>query len=104
MVPIRNVGEFKLDGERITLLIPKFRKEWMRKWLVPPNRSKYIRIHLDEMGSKVWHLIDGERNTDEICNLIKNHLSLQDDPDNPIEFRVTGFLNHLYKNRFILFK
>jgi hypothetical protein len=104
MIPVRNIGEFTQDGEKITLLIPKFRSEWMLKWFIPVKRSKHIRIHLDETGSKVWSLIDGTRNTDEICVLLKDSISGQDKPDNPVEFRVTEFLRQLYKNRFILFR
>jgi hypothetical protein len=104
MIPVRNVGEFNRDGEKITLLVPKFKSPWMRKWLIPQNRSKHFRIHLDEMGSKVWNFIDGERNTNEICLLLNDSLSENVDPDNSIELRVTRFLSQLYKNRFIVFK
>jgi hypothetical protein len=104
MIPVRNVTEFMQESEKIILLIPKFRSEWMRKWLIPVKRSKYFRIHLDEMGSKVWLLIDGERNTDEICNLLNDAISGQHDPKNPLEYRVTNYLNQLFRNRFILFK
>jgi hypothetical protein len=104
MIPVRNIGEFTREDEKITLLVPKFKTEWICKWLIPQNRSKHFRIHLDEMGSKVWNLIDGERNTNEICLLLKDSLSGKVYPDNPIELRVTKFLSQLYKNRFIVFK
>ena len=71
MIPVRNVKEFTREGEKITLFIPKFKSEWMRKWFIPANRSKHFSIHLDEMGSKVWNLIDGETNTGEICNQVQ---------------------------------
>jgi hypothetical protein len=103
MIPVRNIGEFTQDGEKVILLIPRFKSEWMRKWIIPRNRSKHIRIHLDEMGTRVWKLIDGERNTNEICNILNASLP-EPAPDNPIELRVTGFLRQLYKNRFIVFK
>jgi hypothetical protein len=104
MIPVRKIGDFTRDGEKITLLLPKFKSEWMRRWFIPPNRSKHIRIHLDETGSKVWELIDGERNTGEICDLLSASLPGQAAPDNPVEMRVTGFLRELFKNRFIVFK
>jgi hypothetical protein len=63
MVPVRNIIEFTRDGDEITLLLPKFRKAWMRKWLIPRRRSAHIKIHLDKTGSKVWELIDGTRST-----------------------------------------
>ncbi len=104
MIPVRNITEFNREGDKITLTIPKFKSEWMRKWLIPANRSKYFRIHLDETGSKVWLLIDGIRNTDEICNLLSNSGSDPINADNSADLRVTEFLRQLYKNRFIVFK
>jgi hypothetical protein len=104
MVPIRNVEHFTHEGNRITLLIPKFKKEWMRRWFIPPKRSPHIRIHLDETGSKVWELIDGQRNTCEICSRISHSLPENNRTDNSVELRVTEFLRQLYKNRFIVFR
>jgi len=104
MIPVRNITEFTREGDKITLMIPKFKSEWMRKWLIPANRSKYFRIHLDETGSKVWLLIDGKKNTDEICNHLGNSGSDHIHEDDSVALRVTEFLRQLYKNRFIVFK
>ena len=104
MIPVRNIGEFTQDGEKITLIIPKFKSEWMRKWLIPPKRSKYFRVHLDEMGSKVWLMIDGRRDTGEICNLLRDSPPEQLQHNSSTELRVTEFLRQLYRNRFILFR
>ena len=104
MIPVRNVREFNREGEKITLFIPKFKSERMRKWFIPANRSKYFNIHLDEMGSKVWNLIDGVTNTGEICNQFSQFLPEEDNSDSHAELRVTEFLRQLYKNRFIVFK
>jgi hypothetical protein len=106
MIPVRNVGEYDQEGDKITLFIPKFKSEWMRRWFIPANRSKYFSIHLDELGSKVWNLIDGEKNTEEICDQFSQSLSMpEEDNSNPsLELRVTEFLRQLYKNRFIIFK
>ena len=104
MIPVRNVREFTRDGEKITLFIPKFKSERFSNWFIPANRSKHFSIHLDEMGSKVWNLIDGERNTGEICNQFSRYLPEEDSPGRPAELRVTEFLRQLYKNRFIVFK
>ncbi len=104
MVPVRNVKEFAREGEKITLFVPKFKNQWMRKWLIPRNRSQHFRIHLDDMGSKVWDLINGERNTQEICDLLGSSMTERSDQDNPVEIRVTRFLGELFQNRFIRFR
>ncbi|MBN1145441.1 MAG: PqqD family protein [Bacteroidales bacterium] len=105
MVPVRNVKEFteETDG-KITLLIPKFKSTWMTRWLIPPRRSKHFRIHLDETGSSVWRLIDGKRNAGEICELVFQNKAETGQPVDEPELRLTKFLSHLYKSRFIVFK
>jgi hypothetical protein len=103
MVPLRNVEKFAEEDGKITLFIPKFKAEWMRKWFVPARKSPYFRIHLDEMGSKVWRLVDNKKTTGEICILLKGEDCEEISPEKQIELRVTTFLNQLYKNRFIMF-
>jgi hypothetical protein len=103
MIPVRNVREFTREGEKITLIIPKFKSARFSNWFIPANRSKHFSIHLDEMGSKVWDLIDGESNTGEICNRFCRFLPAEDNIASE-ELRVTEFLRQLYKNRFIVFK
>jgi hypothetical protein len=104
MIPVRNVRDFTREGEKITLLIPKFKSKRFSNWFIPANRSKFFSIHLDEMGSKVWNLIDGETNTGDICNRLHQSGSGTGNPDTPDELRVTEFLRQLFKNRFIIFK
>jgi len=103
MVPVRNVSEFTREGDRITLHVPKFRSPGLRRLLIPPRRSAYFRIHLDETGSMVWELIDGIRDTSEICNRINEQMPEGKSKEN-LEQRVTEYLRQLYKHRFILFK
>lgn len=100
MIPVRNITGFVREGERITLLVPKFRSALLRKWLIPSRRSASFRIHLDEIGSAVWDLIDGERNAGQICNTLSDRGLLKEEP----EERVTRYLSQLYRNRFILFR
>ncbi len=100
LIPVRTVEEFSKEEEKVTLLIPKFKSEWARKWLIPPGRSKYFRIHLDAMGSNVWELIDGKRNTGEICTIMSAGIP----DDEQLSLRVTKFMTALYKSRFVKFK
>jgi hypothetical protein len=100
MIPVRNVTGMVRDGVCITLLLPKFKSALLRKWLIPARRSPHFRIRLDENGSAVWDLINGERNAGEICDILRSRGNAEDG----LEERVTGFLSQLYRNRFILFK
>lgn len=102
MIPVRNVQEFNDQDGKITLHIPKFKNAWMRKYFIPERRSRHFRIHLDVLGSHVWRLIDGQRDTQEICEQLSQIGDL--DQGSPVELRVTKFLSQLYKNRFIVFR
>jgi hypothetical protein len=103
MIPVRNIGEFTREGDKITLHIPKFKSRWMLKWLIPRRRSTHFRIHLDETGSRVWELIDGSIDTREICRRMEDIVPAESSKVN-LELRITEFLRQLYKNRFILFR
>jgi hypothetical protein len=102
-IPVRNVAEFSTEGGKVTLLVPKFKSAFMRKWLIPNRRSQVFRIHLDETGSKVWLLIDGVSPVGEICNRMQESTESSASGDNTLEIRVTKFLSQLYRNRFIEF-
>jgi hypothetical protein len=102
LIPIHKITEFTETEGRITLLLPKFKRKWMIKWLIPTKRSKHFRIHLDDMGSGVWKLIDGSRNTSVICQLLSD--ANTNESHEHLELRVTKFLGELYKNKFISFR
>lgn len=104
MVPIRKVEEYIEEEGKITLLIPKFKKEWMRRWFIPARRSKHFRIHLDELGSEVWQYIDGKTDVHGLCQHVSDYLERNQKQEAHLEERVTTFLNQLYKNRFIVFQ
>ncbi|HEX2935882.1 MAG TPA: PqqD family protein [Bacteroidales bacterium] len=104
MVPIHKVEEYVEEEGKITLLIPKFRKEWMRRWFIPARRSKHFRIHLDELGTEVWRHIDGKTDVHSICQRVSEYLQRSQKQEAHLEERVTVFLNQLYKNRFIVFQ
>jgi len=102
MIPVRNVSEFTLENGKITLLLPKFKNVWLRKWLVPPGKSTHIRLHLDDTGSRIWDLIDGTRNASEICDSLVTFLMNNNQKTDDLEYRVVKFLTDMYKKRIIL--
>jgi hypothetical protein len=103
MIPVRNIGEFTCEGDRITLHVPKFKSSWMLKWLIPGRKSTHFRIRLDKTGSLVWGLVDGKKDTREICLRMVELITDEAVKEN-LDLRVMEFLRQLYKNRFILFK
>jgi hypothetical protein len=67
---------------------------------IPRGRSPYIRANLDEIGSKVWLLIDGKRKVGDIAIILKEELK---EKVEPVYDRLYLFMNQLYQNGFIYF-
>lgn len=44
------------------------------------NRPRVTQVHLDEMGSFIWPLIDGERSVSDIALLVKERFGDQAEP------------------------
>mgnify|MGYP006309475505 CR=1 FL=1 len=94
--------QFAEDGN-ICLIVPKFRKQWMRDFFIPPRRKNYVTIYLDELGSATWREIDGTKNVQQICDRLKETLGESIKPWNEVEIRVAKFLSQLYEQRYITF-
>ena len=91
--------EHELNNEGlIDVLVPRFKIKFLQK-LIPQNISPYIKANLDDMGSKVWELIDGTHTARDIADVMKEKLSDVEQ----IHQRVGLFLQKLYKNNFITF-
>jgi hypothetical protein len=103
LVPIRKITECNEVDEKITLLVPKFKNAIFRNWFIPKSKSIHYKIHLDDLGSHVWLLINDTRTVQEICDLLQEYLVSKNKPSTQVEERVTKFLSDLNKNGFIGF-
>ena len=101
--PVRIIQDSTEINGKVTLLIPKFKNERLRQFLIPSRKSPFIKVHLDEMGSEVWKLIDNTNTVENICHTLRSKLMEKAQPTIQIEERVTTYLTELYKNRFIKF-
>ncbi len=88
------------ENGKVSVLIPRFTSLFFGKYFLPLLKNKYIPLKLDELGSETWLLIDGKKNVQTICDILVEKYG---DKMNPAEERVTSFLTHLYKNKFIKF-
>ena len=104
MIPSHNVKEFTEAEGKITLCIPKFKKEWMKKYLIPKHKSPHIRIYLDNVGSHVWRLINGQQTVEEICLKVSDILQSEGKSIDHAEERITLFMTDLYKRKYIVFE
>lgn len=94
------INEFEVENSIVTILIKKFKSKIMQAFL-PRNRTNYIKIHLDELGSVVWLNIDGKKNVGEIIETISLNMG---DKLPQTEQRVTTFLTQLFQQKFIGFR
>ena len=88
------------DNQKVTLLIENkgvFNKI-AQKFFKKPKISQ---IHLDENGSFVWLLIDGNKDITEIGKLVDEHFG---EKSHPLYERLAKFLGILESYNFIKFK
>ncbi len=99
-VPIRCIERFTEENGVITLEIENkgVFNRIAQKLLKKPKISY---IHLDEMGSFVWPLIDGERNITDIGVFVKEHFG---EKAEPLYERLSKYFKVLASYGFIKFK
>ena len=85
------------DGGAV-LLVPRFRRGPLARWLQPKLRNKHIRVKLDEIGSFAWHRFDGKTRFEEIVAAMQSHFGQKVDP---AADRLQKFCAILYKDKFI---
>ena len=88
------------EGECAVLSFPRFKYDWMRRFLLPKSMSADIHVKLEEHGTAVWALIDGQRTVQEIITLLAEHF--QNESDYPS--RVTTYITQLQKDGFVQLK
>ncbi len=88
------------EGDSITLGIPRFKREWMRRYLLPKSMSPYIHVSLEENGTVVWNLIDGRRTVRDIIEELAGYFEGQEG----YEARVATYIVQLRKDRFIKYQ
>ncbi len=100
LVPKRLIEHNEGKNEIVTLLIPKFKNEFLVKYLLPRFKNPFFKIKLDEIGSAVWLLCDGERNVGEIADILKQKFKEKVDP---CIDRLQLFLTHFEGSNYISF-
>ena len=102
--PVKLIDSETRDENTLNLLLPRFRNKTALKLFRPHWKPEFIRIKLDEFGSAVWAMIDGERSASDICMQLKETFPEKLNPIEETEERVSKFLFILYQQRFISFR
>lgn len=99
-IPVKNIEWEKDEKDHIFLLKEKSKTKLMKKLIGLFGKSQFFRIHLDELGTATWLLIDGKRSIYVISNALKEQFAEKIDP---AEQRVAAFMVMLKKSDFINF-
>ena len=100
LTPIKLHTEEIDEKDLVTVIVPKFRNEIAKKFIVPKLKSADFKIKLDKFGSAVWVNMDGNKKVYEIINSITKKFG---DEIKQAEERVTKFIFQLYEQKLISF-
>ena len=97
-VPVRS-GQVTTEWEDgcVVLVFPRFRRKHIWHRLLPKSLSPLLHVRLEEHGTAVWNLIDGQRTVREIVELLDSHF--QGETNYPS--RVAAYMAQLQKDGFI---
>ncbi|RKZ07812.1 PqqD family protein [bacterium] len=101
LVP-RRIARFEVDEEThlVTIIAPKFKNKWMKKIFEPRLKTSFLKIKLDEIGSSVWMLCDGEKNIKEIGEILRERFH---EKIEPCYERLNLFFKQLEEVKFVQF-
>eukprot|EP01107_Rhizomastix_libera_P004345 TRINITY_DN17388_c0_g1_i1.p2 TRINITY_DN17388_c0_g1~~TRINITY_DN17388_c0_g1_i1.p2 ORF type:complete len:121 (-),score=1.42 TRINITY_DN17388_c0_g1_i1:1458-1820(-) len=100
LTPIRNYEHTVKEDGLIDVLVPKFKREFFNRF-IPKSKSPFIKANLDELGSAVWELMNGETKILDIVKILDERFG---EKIAPVNDRVGMFINNLHRNGFIRFK
>ena len=100
VVPFRSTHiTTEREGDCVVVAFPRFKYEWMKRFMLPKGMSPDIRVRIEEDGTAVWELINGERNVRAIIKELAEHF----DNEENYESRVTTYIAQLQKDGLIIY-
>ncbi len=100
LTPVKLYSE-KIDEEKlVTIIVPKFRNEFAKKFISPKLKSTDFKLKLEKFGSEVWNNMNGRKNVQEIIDAVK---SMFGEEFEQADERVTKFIFQLYDQKLISF-
>lgn len=86
------------EGKLVVLLVPRFRRGPLKRWLQPRLKRPHMRVTLDEIGTAVWENCDGKKTVREISDILKERFG---EKIEPLEPRMKVFFTQLFKSQFV---
>ncbi|MFQ5741554.1 MAG: PqqD family protein [Acidobacteriota bacterium] len=97
----RRVLEWNEDPDgRAVLLRPKFGKGRLAQWIASFFKSPYYQIHLDDVGTLIWKLCDGDTPLSRVVERMRKEFG---DRIEPAELRLHQFISQMTRSRLIQF-
>lgn len=97
--PFRRLS-WKEDCGRVVLLRPKLGEGRLGRRIASYFKNPYYRIRLDDIGTLVWKLCDGQTRLSHIAKRMRCDFGNQAEP---VEERLHEFIQRMYKARVIKF-
>lgn len=98
--PLRKIEQWEVNDEKVKLFFHHNKPvERFMRWLI--KKSKVSDIELDEMGSMVWQLCDGNKTVYDIAKAMMERFN--DTEQNSID-RLIMFLRYLSRRGWITFE
>jgi hypothetical protein len=101
LIPHKNIQAEKSEGGSYILLKPKYKHPWFVKNILPRLQNPYFKVKLDDIGSFIWELCDGQNSVEQIAREMKTKFG---DKVEPLYERLGTYFQNLEKNKFIIFK
>ncbi len=101
LIPIRCVDWKKNKEGLVILLKPKFKSTFSKKYIISHLKRPFYKVRLDAVGSFVWENLNDTNTVQEIAKLMQDKFG---EKLKPLYDRLSIFLQHLEKNKFIKYK
>ena len=97
--PTRNLEWEVGEKNCIVLLIPKFQSRFLVKHVMPNLKRPYFHIKLDEYGSLIWNMCDGNTTIGQISDSLNKNYGAEFDPSYE---RISNFFSQLIRDKFVV--
>ena len=101
LTPVKLYSEKINDEDLVTVIVPKFKNEFAKKFISPKLKSADFKLNLEKFGSEVWKNMDGKTKVGELVKILSEKFG---DEIQPAVDRVSKYVFQLYEQKLISFK
>jgi hypothetical protein len=98
LVPKRLFECARTEEGLAQVLVPRFKSEFFRRFLVPRSRDPFVRVKLDKFGTLIWDMCDGSKSIAEIAGALTEKFG---DEVQPVEDRLALFIRQMRQYQYI---